>query len=529
MNDLEKKLDTCKIEKSDFLLLRTVMNMLPNPMSIKNHHLERIAVNQAFVDISGYSEDRLLKDPTLDIQDRRTKTSIDYDKKVLSTKECSKHIEKIRNAEGEGRWLEIQKSYFQSEAGDEHVISVLTDITQLIQREFKLEASLVRANQKVLQRSRFLANMGHDIRTPLNSVVGMTSVLKNSDLDHKQMQAVDVLGRGGNALMRIIEDIIDFAKFDAGVMKIEQSIFELRELVEDLAAELGTTARDNEIDLIVSIDPNLPETFIGDPERIRQILMNLVENAIKFTSQGYVSVVVSGTSRNNIVDLKFVIKDTGTGIPPGKLKSLFVFLENDEKAERISGISGLGISLCQKFANLMRGRIHAESIEGIGSVFQLLLPLVAVSKTETKQSFHTLLHNTHKPMDKILFVDDIKENYDAALPYLSARGLIADYAQSAAHAVQLLNNVVLGGAPYTVIFIDYLMPVTDGLLLTGSLRNNQKYSNIKLVTLSSVNDSEIRECFVSQNVTEYLTKPIRKSDLDALFKNTSHLNFHQAV
>jgi len=129
---------------------------------------------------------------------------------------------------------------------------------------------------------------------------------------------------------------------------------------------------------------------------------------------------------------------------------------------------------------------------------------------------------------KVLFVDDIKENYDAMLPYLSEHGLTADYAQSAANAVQLLNNALLSGSPYTLIFIDYLMPMTPGLLLTTSLRSSKHYSNVTIVALSSVNDSELRDCFASHNVEHYLTKPVRKTDLDNVITSVSNMKFRQA-
>ena len=535
MNKLDSKLRIDHIEKSNFLLLKTVMDLLPNPMSIKNSRLERIAVNQAFVDISGYSKDKLLGASKLDIQSAETKTSIDYDKQVLLTKQSNKHTEKIVDSHGESRWVEIQKSFFKTEAGDDHVISILTDITELKQREFELVHSKKRTFQKSQQRSRFLANMGHDIREPLRGIMGMTSLLRNSSLDAHQTQAVALLGRAGDSLMRVLDDVIDFAKIDAGVMSVERSAFDLRELVEDLGDILGLSARDSQIDLIVSIDPHLPKTFIGDTVRIRQILTNLIENAIKFTSQGFVSMNVSGQTRNNMAKLEFTVKDTGTGIPPEKLKSLFQSVENDETSQRISGISGLGISLCQKLAMLMGGSLGANSVEGIGSEFTFTIPLEFQAESETNSaipksdaSILSLLDIDQTASRRLLFVDDIKENYDAIAPHLNEHGFATDYAQSAASAVELLNNALVSGRPYSMVFIDYLMPVTDGLLLTGSLRRSQNYSNISIVALASVNDSEVEECFSSQSVTDYLTKPIHRSHIDSFMMNTVDVSLQKA-
>jgi len=501
METLQNTLDIQKFEAGNFKLLQTIMDLLPNAMSIKNSKLERIAVNQAFVDLSGYSKERLLGQSKLDIQSSETKTAVDYDAQVLNSKICNKHIEKILQKNGGSIWVEIQKSHFQSETGEDHVVSILTDVTQLKKREFELRASKDRANQRTSQRSRFLANMGHDIRAPLNGIISMKRLLEKSNLDPQQTEAVELLGRSGDSLLRIIDDIIDFAKIDAGVMKIDQSSFNLRDLIEELSGVLGLSARDNEIDLIVSISPTLPENLIGDTVRLRQIMMNLIDNALKFTSEGYVSLDVNGHVQDNIAKLIFTVKDTGIGMPSKKLESLFNSAESDEDDKRVSGISGLGLPL------RVSEDVSAQKIDHL----------------------RDLLNSSHNVLtQKILFVDDIKENYDAVLPLLSAHGLTADYAQSAVNAVQMLNYAAQTAAPYTLIFIDYLMPLTDGLLLTVSLRDSQNYANSKIVTLSSVNDTEIRECFLSHNVLDYITKPIRKSDIDELLMKTTHQNFQRA-
>ena len=528
MYEFEKKLNTFKAKHSDFEFLKTVMDVLPSPMSIKNSRLERIAVNQAFVEISGYSKDKLLGASKLDIQSAETKTSTDYDQQVLDTKKDNKHTEKIIDNQGQSRWVEIQKSYFQNQDGDAHVISVLTDITELKKREFELIDSKKKTYQKSIQRSRFLANMGHDIREPLRGIVGMTGLLRSSDLDIGQADAVSLLERASDALMRILDDVVDFAKIDAGLLTIHPESFDLYDLIEGIADILGLSARDKHIDLIVAIDPNLPSTFMGDTVRIRQILMNLIENALKFTTEGFVSINVSGHVRDNIAHLEFAVKDSGVGIPPAKLESLFKYVESDEKTQRISGVSGLGVSLCYRLARLMGGLLDASSVDGIGSEFKLILPLECKVAPETNQPVETLLENSARLTQRLLFVDDIKENYDAINPYLSAHGLTVDYAQSAAHAVNLLNNALLAGRPYTVIFIDYLMPVTHGLLLTTSLRSSQHYSKATIIALSSVNDPEVQECFQSHSVSDYLTKPIHKSDIETIVANISGVELQKA-
>ena len=528
MQEFEGRLDKELIEQGDFQLLKTVMDLVPNPMSIKNKRLERIAVNQAFVDISGYSKQMLLGESKLDIQSADTKTLVDFDKQVLSTKQSNKHIEKIINREGETRWVEIQKSYFQNEMSEDHVISILTDITSLKKREFELVKSKKHTHERSLQRSRFLANIGHDIREPLRGIIGTTSLLRDSNLDASQTQAVDLLGRAGDTLMRVLDDVIDFAKIDAGVMEVKPHPFKLRDFIEDMTDVLGLSARDKQIDLIASIDSRLPDIFLGDTVRIRQILMNLIENSLKFTTEGFVSINVNGQLDKNIAKLEFTVKDTGSGIPPEKLQGLFQAVDNDESTDRMSGVSGLGVSLCQRLAKLMGGELEADSVDGIGSEFKLILPLKFKPKAESNQSVLNLLEMGPAAAHKVLFVDDIKENYDAMLPYLSEHGLTADYAQSAANAVQLLNNALLSGSPYTLIFIDYLMPMTPGLLLTTSLRSSKHYSNVTIVALSSVNDSELRDCFASHNVEHYLTKPVRKTDLDNVITSVSNMKFRQA-
>ena len=501
-------------------LLKPVLSLLPNPVYIKDRSHKWVEVNAAFCELMGYDRNQLIGKSDFDIcPDDQAKIFWQKDDLVFTTQQENINLEETTNGKGQLCWVKSHKSYYKSDDGQEFIIGVLTDVTKEKQRE----QELIEAKQKAMfgtkARARFIANMGHDIRTPMHGLLGMTEVLRSTSLDDRQKEIMDTLMRSSDSLMRIIDDIMDFAKIDAGVMPINNHSFKLTELVENLGETLGMAARDKGLDLIISIDPDIPDRVIGDSERIKQILMNLIENSLKFTQEGFVSICVKGRLDTKKVHLTFKVKDTGMGVPTDKLKFIFGQFEHDSQMERVNGVSGLGLSLCKKLAQLMGGSMEANSVEGVGSEFQLSLTLPALSTQTQVESIDKILmtHQEHK----ILIVDDIRENYEALRGILNEVGLDANYAQTAQQAARQLAQAAVNGAPYSLVIIDYLMPITDGLLLTGSLRNNPRFSGLEIIALSSVNDAEIEECFRSHGVADYLLKPVSHPAFDAALQTVS--------
>jgi len=502
-------------------VLKSIIDLISNPISVKNIHHRRVAVNEAYTAFTGLSEDTLLGEAQpLDIGENKTKLCWDSDDRVIKTQKPNSHVQKIVNVAGENRWVEVKKSYFKSEHGQEYIVSVLTDITALKKREEELIESNKKSKLKTKLRAQSLANMGADIQQPLDVILRETKILEDSDLDVQQALAVKTLNQTGHSLYRLMSDIVDFAKIDSETMKIAQDKFQLDEMIENLASTLGPAARDKGLDLIFCVDPNLPEICWGDFKRLTQIVMNLIENALKFTSEGYVSLEVSGRRAGEKTIFEFSVKDSGIGITADKLKNLFSY--TDQKTQRTSGVSGLGLSLCRKLSEIMGGKLIVSSTESVGSEFKIEIPLKTETLSKLESSVQSILQNAHTSTQRILIVDDIQANYVSIENHLSKRGLTAEYAQSANKAAEMLTHAAKLGAPYSLILIDYRMPNTDGLLLTTALRDNKTYSETDIIILSSVNDPEVRDCFMSQGVSDYILKPILKTNIDQILNRNSH-------
>lgn len=502
-------------------LLRQVISLLPNAVHIKNSAHVWVELNQAFADAIGYSREEMIGKTSFDVMpDHSAELSWAQDDEVLRSRGSNRNVKKITNHKGESRWVEAQKCYFQSAAGNEYVIGVLTDLTELKDREQKLVEARERAIHTAKARASFLANMGGDIQDPMKSISELIGTLKKTQLTPYQMEVVNKMSRSGDTLFRIIDDIMDYSAIEAGLMNISHQPFNPNWLVENLASTLGITARDKRLDLIVSTDPNLPDFLRGDANRITQVLMNITENALKFTKKGYVHLSVSGRSTGTASDLIFTVSDTGPGIPEHILNEINGdFQDVLSEPHQREGVSGLGLSLCYKLVHLMGGQLDINSRAGKGTEIRIRLKLPVDRKRVPEQA--SLNISAMQSQCRILVVDDLRANFDALKKKLAHFGLTADYAKSARVAANKLSTAYKSGAPYTIVFLDYLMPEVDGLLFANSIAQNPQYANVEIIALSSVNDKEVEECFTSFNLATYMTKPITQGELETAIRAIS--------
>jgi len=372
-------------------------------------------------------------------------------------------------------------------------------------------------------KSDFLANMSHEIRTPMTAILGFSELLEGSLLDPADREAVEIIHRNGEHLLEIINDILDISKIESGNFEVLHEWCNPLEIVEDVISLLSVKAAQKGITLTSDVIPPLPTTLQSDTLRLRQVLLNLVSNAIKFTDIGAVKVRVwQDDFADQQSSLKIQISDTGIGITESQLEHLFKpFSQGDTSVTRRYGGTGLGLALSQHLVKLLGGQIHVQSRAGAGSSFTISFPIDPLVSPDTSQLVQAVRATTPIPVNqvattadpitaRVLFAEDGEDNRRLVSYLLSKRGVTVDMAVHGRDAVEMVSRAIEAGQPYDLILMDMQMPVMDGYEATRLLRARGYCGPIVALTAHAMSGD--REKCLAAGCDDYLTKPISKSD-----------------
>lgn len=367
-----------------------------------------------------------------------------------------------------------------------------------------------------MENSNFIANTVHEIRTPVQTIIGTLELLSDTNLNTEQTEYVRQIKFGADVLLTLVNDILDFSKIHSNNFNLENIPYDVITLTEQTAYLESIEAFNKNIDIVTDVDYTIPPLIMGDPTRVKQILLNIIKNAIKFTSQGYIHVELSNKNNN---ELLFEITDTGIGIPSQKMEKIFSsFYQADASTSRKYGGTGLGLAICKALVTAMNGKIGVKSNPYGGSIFWFSIPLIPAEKLEIKQYELPVPATTH-----ILIVDDSMLSIRSLQKKLNALGLqYIEFVTDSQEAILSMQYASKLGNPFDIVFIDMKMPIIDGWHLASEIKNDETISKAKLYMLvpegQMGKDSKMK---LLNWFTGYLYKPVRLEKLDQLLLETN--------
>ena len=474
-----------------------------------------IYVNDKFVNISGYSRSELMgRNHRMIKSDEHSPA---FYKELWSTiANGNVWHGKVRNLtkNGESYWVQASIVPFLNDHGKPfRYVSIRTDITAIKQLQQNLTQAKEDAEAAGRAKSDFLANMSHEIRTPMNAIIGLSHLCLQTRLTAKQKDYIRKVHNSATSLLRIINDILDFSKIEAGRLDIEAIDFTMEEVLGNLAAMMSLKAEEKQLEFILETAMDIPPRLLGDPLRLGQILINLTNNAIKFTTSGEVAIVTKVlASHADYLRLEFTIKDTGIGMTPAVIASLFqAFSQADTSTTRKYGGTGLGLAISKRLVEMMNGSIHVESDPGRGSRF-IFDAQFGISKNVIAKN---LIPATNLRGMKVLAVDDNDSARKIMVAYLTSFTFKVSTATDGKDAMIKVQEADMAGEPFDLVVIDYMMPEIDGITAATRIKNELDLSRNPVLIMATAYGEEavIKRAIEEAGVDSFLVKPINQSIL----------------
>lgn len=501
--------------------LRAVLDMCPNFIFVKDRDGRFSLVNRAFAQAWGRQpEDMVGKDDIEVGIDREQAAAYRRDDaEIIESGREKVVVEPHTDLHGHQLWMHTVKRPLLDESGQPtQVVGVANDITLHKHAEETLQKAREAAETANRAKSEFLANMSHEIRTPLNGIIGMTALWMETEMTREQREYLETVRVSADGLLTVINDVLDFSKIEAGRFEIDSAEFNLREILDSAVKTLALRAHEKNLELVCDVAPDVPECLRGDASRLRQVVLNLAGNAIKFTAQGEVVIRVSLQAQDSLsTTLHFSVRDTGIGIDSARHKAIFdPFVQADSSTTRIYGGTGLGLTISSRLVTMMGGKIWLDSEVGKGSEFHFTVRMQCVHHAGAADPAAVLADA------RMLVVEDndsARSGLDSLLRRWKVRTVLAANAEAAMAA---LSAAELEGDPIQVSLIDVQMPAHEGYALIEKMRARPDLSQQIVALLSAMEQREQEARCKNVGVQSCLVKPIRAVDLRAALASIVH-------